>query len=274
MPLVRRPIEPAAQADRRRRAGEQPARHHRRLPARHADRGHRGFGVRQVDAGQRHPARGAGQPDQRRPDGARPAHQGHRGRPGGQGGRRRPVADRPHPAVQPGDLHRRVRPRPQAVRVDHRGEGPRLPAGPVLVQRQGRSLRGLRRRRHAEDRDELPAGHLRAVRGVQGRPVQPGDARGALQGQEHRRGAGHHDRGGGGVLRGDRADPPAPQDAGRRRPRLRPARSAGADAVRRRGAAGQAGLRAAEAVHRPDGVRAGRADHRAALRRRREAARA
>ena len=79
-----------------------------------------------------------------------------------QGRRRRPVADRAHPAVQPGDLHRGLRPHPQAVRGDHRGEDPRLPAGPVLVQRQGRPLRGLRRRRHDQDRDELPAGRLRA----------------------------------------------------------------------------------------------------------------
>ena len=69
------------------------------------------------------------------------------------------------------------------------------------------------------------------------------------------------------------ADPPAPEDAGRRRPRVRPARPARADAVRRRGAAGEAGVRAAEAVHRPHRLRARRADHRAALRGRREAAR-
>ena len=61
--------------------------------------------------------------------------------------------------------------------------------------------------------------------------------------------------------------------AGRRRPRLRPARPAGADAVRRRGAAGQARHRAAEAVDRPHGLRAGRADHRAALRGHPQAAR-
>ena len=71
VPMVRRPVEPAAQADRRRRQGEQPAGHHRRLPARHTHCGDRGFGIRQVHAGQRHPARGAGEPDQRRPDGAR-----------------------------------------------------------------------------------------------------------------------------------------------------------------------------------------------------------
>ena len=54
--------------------------------------------------------------------------------------------------------------------------------------------------------------------------------------------------------------------AQRRRSRVRPARPAGADPVRRRGPAGQARLRAAEAVDRPHRLRARRADHRPALR--------
>ena len=66
------------------------------VPARAVHRGHRGQRLGQVDAGQRHPLRGAGQPDQRRPAGARPAHPGHRAGTGRQGRRRRPVADRPH----------------------------------------------------------------------------------------------------------------------------------------------------------------------------------
>ena len=78
--------------------------------------------------------------------------------------------------------------------------------GPVLVQRQGRPLRGVLRRRHDQDRDELPARRLRPVRGLPRRPLQPRDARGALQGQDHRRGARHADRGGRGVLRGGPAD--------------------------------------------------------------------
>ena len=226
---VRPPVDPdagaapaaatRAGADRAGRPRAQPAQPDGGVPARAVHRGHRAVRLGQVDAGQRHPVHGAGQPDQRRPAGARPAHPGQRAGPRRQGGRRRPVADRAHAAVQPGHVHRGLRPRPQAVRRDDRGEGARLRAGPVLVQRQGRPLRELRRRRHDQDRDELPAGRLRAVRGVQGRPVQPGDARGALQGPHHLRGAGHADRGGGRLLRGDPGDPPAPQDAGRRRPR-------------------------------------------------------
>ena len=137
------------------------------------------------------------------------------------------------PRSQPGHVHRGLRPHPQAVRGDDRGEGPGVRPGPVLVQRQGRPVRELRRRRHHQDRDELPAGRLRAVRGVQGRPVQPGDPGGALQGPHHRRGAGHADRGGVRVLRGHPGHPPSPQDAGRRRARLRPAGAARADALRR-----------------------------------------
>ena len=91
----------------------------------------------------------------------------------GQGRARRPGADRPDAAVQPGHLHRGLRPRPEAVRADHRGQGARLPAGPVLLQRQGRAVRGLRRGRHDQDRDAVPAGRLRAVRGLSRRPVQP-----------------------------------------------------------------------------------------------------
>ena len=41
-----------------------------------------------------------------------------------------------------------------------RGYGP----GRLLLQRQGRPLRGLRRRRHAEDRDALPVGRVRSLR--------------------------------------------------------------------------------------------------------------
>ncbi len=124
------------------------------------------------------------------------ARQGHRHAAPGQGGARRPGADRPHAAVQPGHLHRRVRPHPPAVRADDRGQGPRLPAGPVLVQRQGRPVRGVRGRRHDQDRDAVPAGRVRAVRGLPRRPVQHRHAAGALQGQDDRRRAEHADRGG------------------------------------------------------------------------------
>ena len=118
--------------------------------------------------------------------GPAPHHRGHRAPR--QGHRHRPVAHRPQPPLEPGHLHRRVRQDPQPVRPDPGGEGPGLPARPVLLQREGRPLRGLRRRRHDQDRDALPARRVRPLRGVQGRPLQPGHARRHLQGQEHRRG--------------------------------------------------------------------------------------
>ncbi len=74
------------------------------------------------------------------------------------------------------------------------------------------------------------------------------------------------------VLRGPAVDRPASEDAGRRGPGVRPARPAGADPVRWGGAARQAGLGAAEALDRPHDLRAGRADHRPALRGRPQAA--
>ena len=239
---------PQAEARDRRGARAQPARAGRRHPARLPRVGHRCVRVGQVHPDQRHPRDGAGEPAQRRATGAGAAHPDHRPGQPGQAGAGRPEPDRPHPAEQPRHVHGRVGPGPQALRRHHRGEGARLPAGPVLVQRQGWALRGLLRRRHDQDRDELPARRLRPVRGVPRRPVQPGDPRGALQGQDGRGRAGHADRGGRRVLRADHLDRALPAHAGRRRPGLRAARAAGADAVRRRGAAGQAGQRAAEAL--------------------------
>jgi excinuclease ABC subunit A len=118
-----------------------------------------------------------------------------------QGRRHRPVAHRPHTAVQPRHLHRGVRRHPQALREDARGPGARLRAGSLLVQRQGRPLRGVSGRWRHQDRDELPARRLRAVRGVQRRALQPRDAAGHLQGQEHRRRARHDGGRGARVLR-------------------------------------------------------------------------
>ena len=73
--------------------------------------------------------------------------------------------------------------------------------GPLQLQRQGRPLRGLQRRRPDQDRDALPARRLRALRAVPRQALQPRDARGPLQGQEHRRRARDVGRGGGRVLR-------------------------------------------------------------------------
>ena len=153
------------------------------------------------------------------------------------------------------------------------GAGARLQAGALLVQRQGRALRGLPRRRPDPHRDALPARRLRPVRAVPRPALQPRDARGALQGQDDRRRARHAGRGGARVLRAHPRDPPPPRDARRRRARLHPPRPAGDDAVGRRGAAGQARDRAVEDRDRPHALHPRRADDRPALRRRQAAAR-
>ena len=113
---------------------------------------------------------------------------------------RAPSAARPAPTRPPipalfDDIRERVRHAPPEAKA--RG----YRAGPLLLQRQGRPLRGLRRRRPGEDRDALPAGYLRALRCVQGQALQPGNAGGTLQGQEHLRSAGYDRGGGDGVLR-------------------------------------------------------------------------
>ena len=66
------------------------------------------------------------------------------------------------PRSNPATYTGRVRPHPQAVQPDPRGQGPRLPARPVLLQREGRPVRGVLGGRDHPDRDALPARHLRA----------------------------------------------------------------------------------------------------------------
>jgi excinuclease ABC subunit A len=56
---------------------------------------------------------------------------------------------------------------------DPGGTGARLQAGALLVQRQGRALRGLQGRRADQDRDALPSRRLRAVRAVPRQALQP-----------------------------------------------------------------------------------------------------
>ena len=86
----------------------------------------------------------------------------------GQDHRHRPVAHRPHAALQPGHLHRRLHADPRLVRRAARGRRARLQARPLLLQRQGRPLRGLPGRRRDQDRDAFPARRLRPVRRLQG----------------------------------------------------------------------------------------------------------
>ena len=155
---------------------------------------HRGVRIGEVLPGQRDPLQAPGgrpEPDEG-PGGEAPGDRG-RGVPG-QGHRHRPVPHRADPPVQPRHLHRPLRGHPGTLCLHPRRQGPGLRPGAVLLQREGGAVRVLRRRRPHQDRDALPAGYLRSLRGVQGQAVQPGDPGGAVQGQEHLRCAGH-DRG-------------------------------------------------------------------------------
>ena len=89
---------------------------------------------------------------------------------------------------------------------------------------------------------------------------------GEAQGPVDRRRARHDGRGCGRVLQGRPADPRQDGDAGRGGARLCQGRPAGDDAVRRRGAAGEAGEGAGAACNGADVVYIGRADDRPALR--------
>ena len=121
----------------------------------------------------------------------------HRGR-GADRPRHRHRPDRPigpQPTLQPGDVHRRVRADPGPVRATPRRPHPRVRRGAVFIQRARRTLRTLRGRRRDEDRDAVHARRTRHLRGLRGQTLQPRDAGGHLQRQEHRRRA-RPDRGG------------------------------------------------------------------------------
>ncbi len=118
-----------------------------------------------------------------------------------QGHRHRPVADRPHAALEPGDVHQGLRRDPRPVRRDARGEGARLQAGPLQLQQARRPLRGVRGQRLEPAGDGLPRRRLGDVSGLRGPALQPRDAASPLQGQEHPRRAGNGRAGGARTLR-------------------------------------------------------------------------
>jgi excinuclease ABC subunit A len=139
---------------------------------------------------------------------------------------------RAYAALQSRHVHGRIRLHPDAVCPDAGRADAGLPAGAVLVQRQGWSLRSLSGRWARQDRDAFPARRLRDLRRVQGPPLQPRDARDPLQGPQHRRGPRHDRARGAGVLRRGARDQIEAADAARRRPRLHSPRPVGDDALR------------------------------------------
>ena len=110
-------------------AREQPQGHRRRDSARRPDHRHRRERLREVDARERDPVSlaGAGALSRRRRAGR--AHRDRRHRPGRQGDPDRSVADRPHAALEPGDLHGPLHLHPRAVRDAAGSQGARA-SGP------------------------------------------------------------------------------------------------------------------------------------------------
>jgi hypothetical protein len=126
---------------RQKRPRAQPQERRRRDPARHARR-HRRLRLRQVQPGQRHPPKKLAQVYHRAGDlpGRTTTSSGSKTSTRSSS---RPVAHRPHAALQPRHLHRRLRRHPRAVRPNPRGQDPRLQSRPLQLQRQGRPLRAL-----------------------------------------------------------------------------------------------------------------------------------
>src|SRR5436305_427660 len=131
------------EAQRSRRDDAQPEGHRRRVPDREVRVSDGRVGDWKVHACERDRLQGTR--EQAPPDAneARRPRRLRRHRVLRQGDRHRPVADRPDAALEPGDVHEALRPHPRAVLADAGGEGPRLQAGEVLVQRPRRPLRDV-----------------------------------------------------------------------------------------------------------------------------------
>ena len=116
VPLLRRPV----QEDRVVRVvgarGNNLKRLDRGVSARHVHLRHRRVRRRQIDAGGGHALQGRGAPPDGLRRGARAARPHRKPRIARQDHRHRPVADRPHAALQPRHLHRPVRADPRLVR--------------------------------------------------------------------------------------------------------------------------------------------------------------
>ena len=155
-----------------------------------------------------------------RPDGRqRPAgrpRSHRRRRPARQADRHRPVADRPHAALESRHLHQAVRRHPQPLHAAARIETPRLQAGPLQLQRARRPLRSVRRQRLEPARNGLPGRRLGHVPRLQRPPLQSRNAAGDVQGKEHRPSPRDGRAGSDGSLREHPVDPSQAQHAPRR----------------------------------------------------------
>ena len=272
----------------------QSARPRRRHPARRLHRGHRGVRLGQVDARlqgarrRRRPPSGrrrASSPKRRRRSGsdAEIVDLDHDASIGVTADGVEVIdrlvtvdqrADRAHAAFEPRHLHRHVRRRPARRSPRRRGAPARLDARAGSRSTSPRAAARPVRARASSRSNCCSCPALTP-------PARPATApatttttlRGALPRPHDRRRAGDDRRRGGGVPRRRPRRGAQPDDAARGRAGLPAPRAARDRAVRRRGAAHQAGVRTAAAPSRTHALRARRADHRAAPRRRRAARR-
>lgn len=108
-----------------------------------------------------------------------------------QGNQHRPKPDRTHAAQQSRDLYGDVYGNTRFVRFHTRRQRTGLQGGTFFLQRGGRQMRKLRRRRHTQNRNELSARRVRSVRGVSRHPLQSRNIAGQVQGQKHCRRSGY-----------------------------------------------------------------------------------
>ena len=127
-----------------------------------------------------------------------------------QGDPRRSAAAGPDADLEPGHVHRRVRPDPHAVRPIARGQAARLHAAAVQLQRGRRAVREVRGQRATAHRDALPARRVGRVRHVPRPALQSRDAGRSLPRPVDRRRARHVVRRGGEAVREHSQDPPRP----------------------------------------------------------------
>ena len=150
------------------------------IPLQHAHLHHRRQRIRQVDARARRAVCGRQAREGRDRKACRRAPEDRRDRIRQRRRARRSDADRPHAAVESGDLSQGVRSDPRDFRRDQGRQGARADGESLLVQRAGRALRGVPGRRRGARRDAVPRRRLRAVRSVRRPALQAADSRGEV----------------------------------------------------------------------------------------------
>ena len=286
-----------AAPDPRRRARAQPAEPVGGIPAAAAGVRDGRVRLRQVQPDPGRAGAGADAPLRQGDRNARRARPAAGRRPSERRRLRRPVAHRQDRALQPGELRRRLGRGPRNLRRVAAGSPARLHVHQVQLQQRRRPLPHLRRLRLRARRDAVPLRRVPALPRLRRQALPPRNPRSHHRTQvgpqqigvrfqfpqdERRRCARpHRERSRDAVRQRPRRDPRAAAHR-RRGTRIREARPAGADALGRRVAAPQArglpGTSRQERDVQPPGhrqarhaVHVRRADHRAALRRHRQA---